>query len=122
MADTSNRLAGTAYVTVDGVSIMVAGQFQYRPSGVERTSLVGMDGVHGYSEKPTVGFISIQVRDSGGTTVSDFNGMTNVTVTAELANGKTILGTGMWSVNTQDVESENATFTLRFEGGSVKEY
>lgn len=52
MADTSNRLAGTAYVTVDGVSIMVAGQFQYRPSGVERASLVGMDGVHGYSENP----------------------------------------------------------------------
>ncbi|MEC5321126.1 phage tail tube protein [Brenneria populi subsp. brevivirga] len=122
MADTSNRLAGTAYVTVDGVSIMVAGQFQYRPSGVERTSLTGMDGVHGYSEKPTVGFISIQVRDSGGAKVEDFNGMTNVTVTAELANGKTILGTGLWSVNTQDVESENATFTLRFEGGSVKEY
>ncbi|MEC5343658.1 phage tail tube protein [Brenneria populi] len=122
MADTSNRLAGTAYVTVDGVSIMVAGQFQYRPSGVERTSLVGMDGVHGYSEKPTVGFISIQVRDGGGAKVEDFNGMTNVTVTAELANGKTIIGTGLWSVNTQDVESENATFTLRFEGGSVKEY
>ncbi|MGP3594309.1 phage tail tube protein [Vagococcus sp. WN89Y] len=122
MADTSRRLAGTAYVTADGVSIMVAGQFQYRPSGVERTTLSGMDGVHGYSEKPVPGFISIQVRDNSGVTVEYFNGLTNTTVSAELANGKTIVGTGMWAVNTQDVNSEDATFTLRFESDSVKEY
>ena len=48
MADTSNRLAGTAYVTVDGVSVMVEGSFKYQPSTVNRSTLTGMDGVHGY--------------------------------------------------------------------------
>jgi hypothetical protein len=51
--NTSNRLAGTAYVTVDGVTVMLVGQFKYRPSKVERTTLNGMDGVHGYKENRT---------------------------------------------------------------------
>ncbi len=121
MTDTTNRLAGTAYVTCDGITLMVAGQFKYSPSNVKRETLVGMDGVHGYKETPTPNFISLQVRDSGGTTVADFNGMTNVTVVGELANGKTIIGSGMWVVEQQEVDSTEATFDLRFEGGSVTE-
>ena len=56
MADTSNRLAGTAFVTTNGVSIMVAGQFKYSPSKLKRETLTGMDYVHGYKEKPSAPF------------------------------------------------------------------
>ncbi|WP_017491266.1 phage tail tube protein [Rahnella sp. NRRL B-41462] len=121
MGDTSNRLAGTASVTTNGVTIMVAGQFKYSPSTVKRETLTGMDRVHGYKEKPSAPYISCQVRDSGGTTVADFNGMTDVTVVAELANGKTIIGTGMWTVESQEVDSEDAVFDVRWESFSVVE-
>lgn len=121
MANTANRLAGTAYVTVDGISIMVVGDFTYSPSMVKRETLSGMDFVHGYKEKPSPGFISCRVRDSGGTTVADFNEQTNVTIVAELANGKTIIGEGLWTVNTQEVKSEDAEFDVRWEGRSVTE-
>lgn len=119
--DTTNRLAGTAYVTVDGVSVMVVGQFKYRPSKVERTTLTGMDSVHGYKEKPVPSYISCQLRDSGGTTVLNFNAQTNVNVIAELANGKTIIGRGLWTTGAQEVESEEATFEVRWEGADVTE-
>lgn len=119
--DTTNRLAGTAYVTVDGVSVMVVGQFKYRPSKVERSTLTGMDSVHGYKEKPIPGYISCQLRDSGGTTVLNLNEQTNVNVVAELANGKTIIGRGLWSTGAQEVESEEATFDVRWEGADVTE-
>lgn len=121
MGDTTNRLAGTAYVTIDGLTIMVVGDFRYSPSKVNRTTLTGMDGVHGYKEKPVAPFLSCNVRDSGGTTVDDFNGMTNVSVVVELANGKTLIGSNMWAVNTQEVASEDAVFALRFEGGKLTE-
>ncbi|CAH0300156.1 MULTISPECIES: phage tail tube protein [Yersiniaceae] len=121
MGDTSNRLAGTASVTTNGVTIMVAGQFKYSPSTVKRETLTGMDRVHGYKEKPSAPYISCQVRDSGGTTVADFNDMTDVTVVAELANGKTIIGTGMWTVESQEVDSEDAVFDVRWESFSVVE-
>lgn len=119
--DTSNRLAGTAYVTVDGVSVMVVGQFKYRPSKVERSTLTGMDSVHGYKEKPIPAYISCQLRDSGGTTVLNLNEQTNVNVVAELANGKTIIGRGLWTTGAQEVESEEATFDVRWEGADVTE-
>lgn len=119
--DTSNRLAGTAYVTVDGVSVMVVGQFKYRPSKVERSTLTGMDSVHGYKEKPLAGYISCQLRDGGGTSVLNFNEQTNVNVVAELANGKTIIGRGLWTTGAQEVESEEATFDVRWEGADVTE-
>jgi hypothetical protein len=121
MADTTNRLAGTANVTVDGVTVMVAGDFEYSPSTVKRETLIGMDGVHGYKETPVAGFIAATIRDSGGTTVADFNSQTNVTVTALLANGKTIIGSGLWSVDQQNVKSEDATFPVKWEGISVTE-
>lgn len=121
MGDTTNRLAGTALVTVDGVSIMIAADFEYSPSTVKRETLVGMDGVHGYKETPVAGFISASVRDSGGTTVADFNDQTNVTVTALLANGKTVIGSGLWSVDTQEVKSTDAVFSVKWEGNSVTE-
>lgn len=119
--DTSNRLAGTAHVSVNGLSIMVAGDFTYSPSKVVRETLTGMDFVHGYKEKPSPGFISCRVRDSGGTSVEDFNNQTNVTIVAELANGKTIIGEGLWTVRTQEVNSEDAVFEVRWEGRSVTE-
>ncbi|HGJ5864964.1 phage tail tube protein [Arsenophonus nasoniae] len=121
MGSTANRLAGTAYVTVNGITIMVAGDFTYSPSRFTRETLVGMDGVHGYKEKPNAPFISCRVRDSGGTSVADFNDQTDVTVVSELANGKTIIGEGMWTVRTQEVQSEEAVFEVRWEGGSVTE-
>ncbi|MDC9598728.1 phage tail tube protein [Xenorhabdus anantnagensis] len=121
MGNTSNRLAGTAYVSVDGMRIMVVGDFNYSPSTVTRETLTGMDSVHGYKEKPSAPFISCRVRDSGGTTVADFNNQTNVTIVAELANGKTIIGEGLWTVNTQEVRSEDAEFEVRWEGISVTE-
>lgn len=118
-----NVLAGTAYVSVDGSTIMVGGQFKYFSGRVKRETLIGMDGIHGVKETFVAPFISCQVRDTGGVPVSYFNNMTNVTLVVELANGKTLTGSGMWTVDTQEVDSEEALFTVKWEGmtGSVKE-
>jgi hypothetical protein len=121
MADTTNRLAGIAYLSVNGQSYMLAGDLAYSPSKVSRETLIGQDGIHGYSEKPHAGSISGSFRDGGGLTVADFNAMTNVTVTAELANGKTIIGSSMWTTDAQEVKTQEGTFEVKWEGLSVEE-
>jgi hypothetical protein len=121
MADTTNRLAGTAFISVDGQTYMLAGDLGYSPSGVTRETLTGQDRVHGYSEKPKQGSISATLRDSGGLSVKSFNAMTNVTVTLELANGKTVLGRNMWTVEAQEVKTAEGTFEVKWEGFSVEE-
>jgi len=121
MAIDSKRLAGTAYLSVDGASYMLTGDLAYSVSSLTRESLVGQDGVHGYSEKPKVGHIVATVRDSSGLSVADINAMTNVTVTLELANGKTVIGRNMWTVEDQEVKTMEGSFEVRWEGASVEE-
>ncbi|MCH7381371.1 phage tail tube protein [Acinetobacter higginsii] len=123
MANNTNRIAGVANISVDGVTHLLSGEFTYSPADVERKSLVGQDQVHGYSEMPRAPFISATLRDSSVLTVKDFNAMSDVTIHAELANGKTIIGRGMWTVDAQEVKTQEGTFEVRWEGmnGSVSE-
>ncbi|BCF88671.1 MULTISPECIES: phage tail tube protein [Paraburkholderia] len=121
MSNTKNRIAGTAYLSVDGVSYPVAGDFEYDPSERARESLTGQDTVHGFSEKPKVGSIKATLRDMGGLSLKQINQMDDVTVTVELANGKTVIGRNMWTVNPQGAKAEDATFPVEWEGPDVSE-
>ena len=121
MADTINRLAGIATLTVNGASIMLTGDLAYGVSSISRETLIGQDRVHGYSEKPHAGFISGTIRDSSGLSVADLNAMTNVTVVLELANGKTIVGRNMWTVDAQEVKTPEAAIDVKWESVSVEE-
>lgn len=111
-----NRLAGTAEVTVDGQTYMIAGDFKYSPGSATRETLTGQDQVHGYKELPRAPFISCSVRDSGGLTVGNVNKQTGVTISAVLANGKQIIGRGMWTVEAQEVDTADAKFEVKWEG------
>lgn len=121
MADNSNRLAGVCYVTIDGANYMAAGDFAYKVSGVKRETLIGQDGVHGYKETPIPGAISGTLRDSGGLSLADINGLTSATVVLELANGKTVIGRNMWTVDDQENKTSEGTVDIKLEGPSVTE-
>jgi len=121
MADNTNRLAGIAYIAVNGQNYMLFGSLSYGVSTVSRTTLTGQDRVHGYSETPHPGFIAATLRDAGTLKVADFNAMTQVNVTLELANGKIVVGAGMWTTDAQEVDTAEGTFAVRWEGPSVEE-
>jgi len=122
MADNPiNRLAGVASITFNGVTYLLQGELTWSPSTVTRETLTGQDQVHGYKELPVAPFISGVLRDTNNLTVQDFNQMTDTTVSLTLANGKQVVGRNMWCVNVQEVKSMEATFEVRFEGGSVTE-
>jgi hypothetical protein len=116
MAIDPNRIAGEAEVTVDGQTFMIAGDFKYSPASVKRETLTGQDQVHGYKETPRAPFISCSVRDAGSMTVNDFNGMVSVTISAVLSNGKQVIGRGMWTVEPEEVDTQDAKFEVKWEG------
>lgn len=121
MAD-PNRIAGTAFITINGVSFSISGEAAYRVSGTTRETLTGQDGVHGYSEKPTAGRISFKGRDASNVQIGQLNEETNQTVVLVLANGKTVVGRNMWRVGDPiEVNTEDATFPCDWEGTDVKE-
>ena len=123
MATTATKaLAGTAYVSVDGqVIARLVGELTYSVSKVKRTTLGGMDGIHGFKEEPTAPFISGSFRDAFDVSLASINAMTDVTVTCELKNGKVIIGKSMWTVDVQEVKTTEGAFDIRWESDTVTE-
>lgn len=117
----SNKLAGTITLTADGTTQMVVGEVSYVSSTVKRETLTGQDGVHGFKVLPIPGKIAATLRDSGDLTVADINAMEDVTVTLDLANGKTVIGRNMWTTEPLEVKTEDGTFEVVWEGPSVTE-
>jgi hypothetical protein len=121
MAQTS--LAGILFFSANGQTYQVVGDAKYSVGSVKRETLGGADHIHGFGETPTAPYISLTLRDSGGLSVASFNAMTNVDLQLQLRNGKLITGSGMWTVEVQEVDTTEAKLEVRFEGtdGSVTE-
>lgn len=113
---TPGFIAGTAYLSVDGNTFALVGEFAYSPGAVSREPAPGMDGIHGFMEKPRSPYIKAKIRDLGGLSIASLNAMTNVTVTCELANGKVVTGRNMWANGEQEAESAEATCDVQWNG------
>ena len=108
-------------MTIDGDAWDVVGDLEYSPTTVARETLKGQTAVEGYSEMPQQGSMSARLRDRADETVYSLNGKTTSTIIAQLANGKTVYGYGLWQTGEIAVNTQEATFTIRFEGPSVVE-
>jgi hypothetical protein len=121
MADNSSRRGGVFALNVDGTDYDVVDGVTYILSKFKRESMVGISGPQGYKATPIVGQIKAKLRDSSGFLASLFADLTNSSVIGHAANGKTVSGTGMWTVETIEVDPIEGTFEVTFEGPSVKE-
>ncbi len=116
----NQRLGGTNFFNLDGLSYLLV-EGSWRPSTPTRESLKGQDGVHGYSEKPEVGRMRGKLRDWAGNSVTLIGQTSNSQCVMSLANGKNIVGIGMWITELGDVSGEDGSLDVTFEGPSVIE-
>lgn len=118
----NRRLAGITRATVNGVTYPVT-EFAWSPGTVKRETMTSLSGVDGYSEVPKAPYVSGKFRDSQSNSVTAFNGLTDTTVVFQLANGKQIVGHGLWNTGENEVAGVEATFDFKFEGviGSIQE-
>ena len=121
MADAPNRLAGTAYMTVDGKSVALVGEFSYRLASPVRESMLGQDGYHGYKETPAAGQIKAKLRDGANVSVSNLANGVDETIQVVLASGKVIVGRSMVVTEQPVVSTDDASIDLTWEGPSVTE-
>lgn len=121
MADETTALAGIVNLSIDGQTYLVAGDAKYQVSSRKRETLTGQDSVHGFSEAPRAGKISMSLRDTGSLSIATLAAIRNSTVVLGLSNGKTITGRNMWTVGDQEVDTKEGTLDVEFEGKSVVE-
>jgi len=112
------RIAGITYINVDGIPLELKGSINVAPGNTSRETIVGQDGVHGYKEIPVVPFVECTITDSANIDLNAIEKLANVTVTVELANGKTAVVNQAVQVNQLENNPEEAEVTVRFEGTS----
>jgi hypothetical protein len=119
---TNRRLSGITAASVNGTAYSVI-EFMWDPANVENSTMASLSGIDGFDQKPVAAFISGKFRDTGANSVTSFTGMSNATVVFLLANGKQIVGHGVWYVGRPNVSGADAGFDFRFEGvnGTIME-
>ena len=119
---TNRRIAGITAFTVNGSAFAVT-EFSWDPGTVNRETMTSLSGVDGYRESPVAPYIAGKFRDAQSVNVTGFVGLTGATVVVQLANGKQVVGHGLWFVGRPGVSGADATFDIRFEGvaGTVQE-
>ena len=117
----NNRIAGVAYVFCDGRQYPLRGNLTISIDVVARTGVAGMDGVHGYTETPRVPFIEGDFSDIGQLSLITLQNMVDITVTAELANGKVYVLRNAWTSTAREFKAAEGQATVRFEGMAAEE-
>jgi len=117
----AQRIAGTAFLKVDGSIYPLRGNFTVSPSSLERAGISGQDFVHGFSEMPRVPFIEGDVSLVPNLSMDDVEGVINATVTAELNNGKVYVLREAWCRSALELNTREGQTRVRFEGISCDE-
>ena len=97
------------------------GSWTYNIGNLKREAVVGNDGVHGFSDMHQVPFVEGAITDQNDLSLAEIQGLTDVTVTIELANGKTIVLNNAWYASEGNVTTEKGEIAVRFEGLSGEE-
>lgn len=116
-----NRRAGIIWVRTDGKLIEAKGEYTYGLGKPKRTAIVGSDKVHGYKEEVQVAFIEGATTDHPDLDLAAFVGATNLTVTLELNNGKTIVLNDAWYAGDGTAKTGEAEIPVRFESSEEAE-
>ena len=117
----AQRIAGTAYCKVNGDMLPLRGNFTVSPSAVERTFLAGQDYVHGYQELPRVPYIEGDISSTPDVSMEVLEAQVEVTVTAELANGKTYVLKEAGCKAALENNTREGQFRVKWEGTTCEE-
>lgn len=112
----SQRRGGIIQVQVSGVIMDAKGEFEYDLGHPKRSPIEGVDGIHGFSEKPKVAYVKGSITDRGTLDLGALVDTQDATVTLTLANGKTIVlrdawyqGDGVGKTNEGEIDVEFAS-------------
>lgn len=121
MALCPNRIAGTAFLKVDGEQFALRGDLTISIDAFEREGIAGMDRVHGYTETQRVPFISGTFSDIAGLSLTRLSQICNGSVTAETVNGKTYLLRNAWTSTARELNAVEGSVAVTFQGLSGEE-
>lgn len=112
----AKRVAGICYIKVDGEQLEVKGSVECPLSSLQRESVMGLAGNAGYKETAIAPYIKVSCIFVPEFPISKLAEGTDMTITAELANGKVYTLSGAYLVGETPVKGDEGDVELHFEG------
>lgn len=112
---------GVCFVTANGRRLEIGSSANYGVSNFVREASRGLSGRLKVTKKPNVPFIEVELTTYGEVALKEIAGHENITVTLELANGKTYVLTKAHQVGPLEGDAAEGNSTVRYEGESMKE-
>lgn len=110
------RIAGVCYIKLDGEQLEVKGSVEVPLSSTMRETQMGANGPAGFSEMAQRPFIKLTAFFPPNFPIEKVTESTDLTVTAELANGKTYVLSQAWMEGEGTVSNDDGTTELEFSG------
>lgn len=120
MAVVANRVAGVAYVYVDGALLPLGGSITVSTWDADKETVTGLSGVVGYKEMPRAPFIEVEVITASELDLQRVQGVRDSAITAELANGQVWVLSPAWATTAPEGNHAEGNATLRFEGKKME--
>jgi len=117
----AQRRAGLIQLQINGEIESAKGNFTYGLGAHRREAIIGSDGIHGYLERPQVGFIEGEITDRGDLDLRKIFEGKDVTVTLALANEKVVVLRDAWFAGEGVGNTNEANIAVRWEGASAEE-
>jgi hypothetical protein len=115
------RRAGLRALTIDSTRFDVVGNIGYSLGKAVLEELIGADRFHGFKETPGIPLMELEIRDSGDLDVEDLVTKQDVTITAELVSGKTVILRKASQAGPASQGSEEGAIEVRFVGQTAEE-
>jgi hypothetical protein len=112
----AKRVAGICYIKVDGEQLEVSGGIECPLLEAKREAVMGLSGVAGFKETAVAPFIKVSAVFTPDFPLDALQNNTEMTITAELANGKVYTLSGGFLVGEPSVKAEDGTTELEFNG------
>jgi len=111
-------VGGTLFVKANGRRLQAKGNWEYREPGVQRESVIGADGVHGYTIKHLPGLIRGDVTLDGSFSMAELRGLTDATLSLETARGDVCNLTDAYYTEEGIANTEEGNTSVAFESAT----
>lgn len=112
------RIAGVVYFKLDGEQLEVTGSFEVPLNTNVRETVMGTNGPVGYKETSRAPYIKGAFAFGDSFPIEKVVEGSDMTATAELANGMTYVLAGAYLVGESNVSNDDGTTELEFNGTS----
>lgn len=110
------RVAGTCYIKVDGTQLEVKGSVEVPLTDKKLEAVVGLNAIAGYKEEVRVPFVKLTAIFKDDFPLDALKKGTEMTVTAELPNGKVYTLSDAFLVGEPNVKADEGEVELEFNG------